>query len=175
MFTPRLIPVMLSALLLASCGGAPTESAPPTGDTPPDGVMAQLLKDLNAARGKAQQCGTQRFPAASPVTWNTQLTAAAHAHALDMANRNYFDHVSPEGGLMEQRVEAAGYVNWRELGENIAAGYTASTVMQGWLDSEKHCATLMDPLLREVGISVVETVSPGNKYANYWVQDFGTR
>ncbi|WP_350340809.1 CAP domain-containing protein, partial [Escherichia coli] len=45
----------------------------------------------------------------------------------------------------------AGYL-YQQIGENIAAGRdTARKVVDGWLDSPGHCATLMNPDFRELG------------------------
>lgn len=174
----RALPPVFTALVLASCGAAPSQGAPfagATGDTPPSDELALVLREVNAARAVARVCGSKPFGPTGPVTWNAQLAAAAQAHARDMATRDYFSHVSPEGGVLKQRVEAAGYVNWRELGENIAGGYAASEVIPAWLKSADHCMTLMDPALHEVGIAVVTADSAQNEFTNYWVQDFGTR
>lgn len=178
----RVGPLVCAALVLASCGAAPTQTAPPGGDLPPSDELAQVLRELNTVRARARMCGGQTpgeeaeyFAATTPVTWNARLAIAAQAHAQDMARRNYFAHDSPEGSTLKHRVEAAGYLKWRELGENIAGGYAASEVIEGWLGSKAHCGTLMDPLLREVGMAVVTAPSIDNDLANYWVQDFGTR
>lgn len=173
--------------LLASCGGAGTPSAVgsttstggPSGgqqDAGPQTMSseeAQILRALNEARATPRTCGDQRFGAAPPVTWNGYLAGAARAHAADMAQRRYFDHVTPDGTTPAQRVERAGYSGWTEVAENIAAGYTVANVMQGWIDSPSHCKTLMDPTLKEVGVGYV--YKPGSRYGTYWVQDYGTR
>ncbi|GGS17000.1 CAP domain-containing protein [Deinococcus knuensis] len=183
-----------ATLLLASCGGGPST---PSAGTPGAAIgssnttggqgsaahdagsqvmsaeEAQILKEINEARAVPRSCGTEAFAAAAPVTWNGYLAGAARAHATDMAERAYFDHVTPEGRTPAQRAEAAGYTGWQEIGENIAAGYTLGNVTQGWLNSPSHCKTLMDPTLKEVGVGYV--YKPGSKYGTYWVQDYGTR
>jgi uncharacterized protein YkwD len=47
----------------------------------------KLLAELNIARSKARQCGTQPFGATAPLTWNATLATAAEAHARNMANK----------------------------------------------------------------------------------------
>ncbi|WP_291431138.1 CAP domain-containing protein [Deinococcus sp.] len=183
-----------AALLLASCGGAPSA---PSAATPSAAIgssnatggqgsaardagsqtmgaeEAQILKEINEARAVPRTCGTQAFGAAAPVTWNGYLAGAARAHASDMAERAYFDHVTPEGRTPAQRAQAAGYTGWQGIAENIAAGYTLGNVTRGWLDSPSHCKTLMDPTLKEVGVGYL--YKPGSRYGTYWVQDYGTR
>ena len=178
-----------ATLLLASCGGGPSAPSAAIGSSATTGGQgsaardagsqtmsseeAQILKEINEARAVPRTCGTQAFAAAAPVTWNGYLAGAARTHAGDMAERAYFDHVTPEGRTPAQRAEAAGYTGWQEIAENIAAGYTLGNVTQGWLDSPSHCKTLMDPTLKEVGVGYL--YKPGSKYGTYWVQDYGTR
>lgn len=174
---------------LASCGGTSTPNSAvnsggtivsaggtgiqDSGDQTMSAEEAQILAQTNAARAVARSCGGVQYPAAPPVTWNGYLAKAARAHGADMAARGFFDHVTPDGKTITMRAEAAGYTGWRELGENIAAGYTLGNVVQGWIDSPSHCKTLMDPSLKEMGVGY--TYRPGSPYGTYWVQDYGTR
>lgn len=43
------------------------------------------------------------------LKWNDTLAKIAEAKALDMANRNYFDHVDPEGFGMNHHINKGGY------------------------------------------------------------------
>lgn len=184
--------LLAPVLLLASCGGTPAPSASSpsavgsttatskpvrtahdSGDQTRSAEEQSVFEQLNAARAQGRTCGGRYMAAAPAVTWNGYLATAAKAHAKDMADRGYFAHTSPSGSNMKQRAEQAGYTGWQELGENIAAGYTVHDVVQGWLDSPSHCETLMDPKLKEVGMSYL--YQPGSQYGTYWVQDFGTR
>ena len=64
---------------------------------------------------------------------------------------------------------AAGYV-WQTAGENLAGGNaTAEATMQQWLDSDGHCANLMNPAFTELGVGYF----PGGPYTTLWVQNFG--
>src|SRR5688572_12027529 len=45
----------------------------------------------------------------SPLRWNDTLARVAEAKALDMAKRNYFNHVSPEGVGINYLVHQSGY------------------------------------------------------------------
>ena len=129
---------------------------------------------MNAYRASGADCGTHgRFGPAPPLVWNDALTAAATAHSNDMAQRNYFSHTSPEGASMVERVEATGY-QWSTLAENIAAGQrTIQVVMDGWIDSDGHCANVMNPRLRDVGMACVATSSA--TYRTYWTMNLGTQ
>lgn len=175
--------LLTCALLLSACGGptpatpAPDRPGRQDGGPAPTAAEAQMLEAVNAARATARKCQGRDFPSAPALTWNGLLGQAARAHAQDMAARDYFDHVSPEGVDLKARVEKAGYAGWRTLGENIAAGFSDSQipeVMAGWLGSKTgHCEALMNPEFTEVGFGYAP--STGGKYSAYWVQDFGSR
>ena len=50
-----------------------------------------------------------------PLKWNKNLAAAARRKAQDMADRNYFGHIDPEGYGMNYFIQSAGYQlnsNW---------------------------------------------------------------
>jgi uncharacterized protein YkwD len=97
-----------------------------------------------------------------------KLTLAAQTFSLDMAVRNFFSHVSPDGRDPGDRITAVGF-NWLAYGENIAYGQqTPREVMTAWLASEGHCENLFKPEFTVAGYGV--------GYAGtraYWTQDFG--
>ena len=43
------------------------------------------------------------------LKWNDTLAAAAEAKAFDMANRNYFAHIDPDGKGMNYHIQQKGY------------------------------------------------------------------
>ena len=111
----------------------------------------KLLAELNVARSRARQCGTQSFAATTPLAWNATLATAAETHSRSMANNNYFDHKDRDGRTPGDRAELAGY-SGQQIGENIAAGQdTVRRVVDGWVSSPGHCANLMNPRLPGIG------------------------
>jgi uncharacterized protein YkwD len=134
---------------------------------------AALLKRINDARAAGRSCGSRgNFAATAAVTWNSQLTQAADGHSQDMAARNYFSHTSADGRTMSDRINASGY-RWSTIGENIAAGQpSVDAVMDGWLASDSHCANLMNPSFKEMGVSCVPGAS-GSRYRTYWTMNLG--
>jgi uncharacterized protein YkwD len=131
------------------------------------------LSQVNAARATARSCGGKRMNVARQLTWSRPLAEAAEQHSVDMIARRYFDHVSPDGKRVSQRVTAQGY-NWRTVGENLAGGDTSvSDVISGWLASPEHCQNLMSPAYAEVGVSCVR--QPGSKWGTYWTMVLATR
>ena len=132
-----------------------------------------VLQQVNAARAAARSCGSKPMKAARPLAWNRTLAEAAELHSVDMAARRYFDHVSPDGKRVSQRVAAQGY-NWRMVGENLAGGDTTVTgVLSGWLKSPEHCQNMMSPAYAEVGVACVR--EPGSQWGNYWTMVLATR
>lgn len=110
---------------------------------------------------------------ARALVWDRALAEAAEQHSVDMAVRRYFDHLSPDGKRVSQRVTAQGY-NWRMVGENLAGGdSTVSDVISGWLESPEHCQNMMSPAYAEVGVSCVR--QPGSKWGTYWTMVLATR
>ncbi|WP_022800243.1 CAP domain-containing protein [Deinococcus ficus] len=166
--------LLLLPLLLAACGpGAPAPAPTPSAPTPGGPFAARVLALTNAARAQPRACGTDAYAATTPLTYSAQLEQAAQAHAADLAARNYFSHTSPEGRTAADRVTATGYV-WRQVAENIAAGQpTPEEVVAGWLRSPGHCANIMDPGLKDLGVGYI--FAAGTDFGHYWVQNFGAR
>lgn len=111
----------------------------------------------------------------TPLRRNRRLDVAAQMHAQDMADRQYFDHASPEGELFDVRIRRAGYPEVTsdscrcsigvQYAENIALGQpTAARVVQAWMDSPLHRENILDPTFEDVGYG---------KVGAYWVQEFG--
>jgi uncharacterized protein YkwD len=140
-----------------------------------NGAQAELLRLHNEARkehGLGAFCASER------------LMNAATAHSKDMLNRDYYDHVAPDGSTPEQRVRATGY-SYSSMAENIhrrSLSYAPEPtqrdleqVFEDWMDSPGHRANVLDPDLHELGI--------GAAYGHYdtevetsglYTIDFGT-
>lgn len=130
----------------------------------------EVVAEINAARAQSRLCGSVRHQAAPPLAWNAELARAALGHGRDMAERNYFSHVSRNGMTLSQRVDQAGYA-WTRVGENIAAGAgSPAQAVAGWLDSPGHCATLMNPDFSETGVAYA--IGDDSDAVIYWVQVF---
>jgi uncharacterized protein YkwD len=129
----------------------------------------RALELINQVRSKGTHCGDELFGPAPPVSLSGTLDTVASGHAIDMAEKNYFEHVDPAGHSPADRVRATGYQE-KLVGENIAYGpKSVDEVVQGWLDSPGHCENIMDPRFAEMGIAL----APGRaKHGLYWVQVF---
>ncbi|MFI6582101.1 CAP domain-containing protein [Embleya sp. NPDC050493] len=134
--------------------GTPTTSAA----NPPSGPEDKVLAVVNQERATAG-CG--------PVKSDAKLVALARAHSADMADRDYFDHNTPEGLTPWDRAEKAG-VSY--LGaENIARGQkTADAVMRAWMNSPGHRRNILDCGLTKLGVGIREGAN-----GPWWTQEFG--
>ncbi len=87
---------------------------------------------------------------------NSQLNAAAQAKAQDMANKNYWAHVSPDGTEPWYFFQQAGY-SYIRAGENLAYGFmTSQSAIEGWMNSPSHKANILGDYA-EVGFGIVNT------------------
>ena len=180
---------------LAACGGggdAPAPSAAPApGPAPtpaaapvpvPAGAtalstcnlpdfVAGAMSRINQWRASGADCGVHgRFAATTPLAWSNTLTRAADAHSLDMVAHNLFSHTGSDGSDPGRRITAAGYA-WSTWGENIAAGQaTIEAVVDGWIDSDGHCANLMNAAFSEVGLACVSGTA-STSFRTYWTMD----
>lgn len=101
-----------------------------------------------------------------PLSVNPALTAAATAHARDMAQRGYFSHSSPDGRRSADRIRAAGY-GACATAENIAMGYDTETqALAAWMASPGHRRNNLSRSVNEYGIG---------RSGDIWVLNFGRR
>jgi hypothetical protein len=92
-------------------------------------------------------------------------------HSQDMADRNFFDHVNPDGDDPFDRMADAGFSGAEPWGENIAAGApTPEIVVQGWMDSPGHCENIMFPAYRVIGVGYY--TDDTSEWGHYWTQNF---
>jgi len=104
------------------------------------------------------------------VAW---LDAVAQAQAKHMAINGYFEHDSPQGMTIFDRIEAPDGPEWWSAGENIAAGYeTPQQAHKSWMDSGGHRKNIRNENYRYMGVGAY--YMPGTEYGWYWVQVFAT-
>ncbi|MEK7068341.1 MAG: CAP domain-containing protein [Patescibacteria group bacterium] len=100
------------------------------------------------------------------------LTAAAHAKAADMAAKDYFAHVGPDGKVPWAWLHEVGY-DYRLAGENLAVRFVDSRdVVDAWMNSPSHRANIIKQGYTEIGVGVASGHYKGEP-AVYVVQYFG--
>jgi hypothetical protein len=93
----------------------------------------------------------------SALQLNPELTAAAQDKANDMAKRNYWSHVTPNGVQPWAFITAVGY-QYEAAGENLAYGFGSSQqVMTAWMNSPEHRANILDADYQDVGFATANT------------------
>lgn len=139
----------------------PSASASSTATAPADpdaSTAVQVLTLVNAERAKI---------GCVPLTADAELAELAEAFSKDMAARDFFDHVDPDGNDPWDRAEAAGVTGLG--GENIARGQAdAAAVMDAWMNSPGHRANILNCNFRTLGVGVFE-----GDGGPWWTQDFG--
>jgi uncharacterized protein YkwD len=110
----------------------------------------------------------------SPLRASPQLAASARKYSGYMASARFFSHVGPDGTNLVSRDEAAGYVDWVDLAENLAGGQPdPESVVKAWMNSPTHRANILSPRVKEIGVGYAFV--PGSQYGHYWTQEFGAR
>lgn len=132
----------------------------------------EVVALINAHRAEGARCGGRRFGPVPALSAEPRLTCAARGHSREMARSGFFDHHDLQGRSPSDRIEATGY-RAMATGENISAGQaTARDVVAGWMSSPGHCANIMSPNFREVGVGHHPS---SDAFGHYWTQKFGRR
>jgi len=179
--------VISIALTLIGCGEqSPSIISNKKVDNIEKPLQVEILKAINIARSEARDChdGLGLIGPSRPLSLNDELYTSAYEHSNDLAQSNTFSHKGSgteyditgynlgRESLFYERIEAHGYVNYKIVGENIAGGQQSiDEVMKAWLNSPKHCANIMNPRYKEVGIAIV--TKSDSEYGIYWTQNFG--
>jgi len=129
----------------------------------------RLLKELRSA-GFTCPGGRYFPPNNGELEFDCRLWQASVGHSLDMGQRNYFSHVSPEGLDPFDRSEPYGLPTFSE---NIAAGgATAASTLEQWKKSDGHCTNMMDAAHNRMAVGYAYVAS--STYKHYWTQLFAT-
>jgi uncharacterized protein YkwD len=108
-----------------------------------------------------------------PLVFNERLAAMAEMKAVDMINKHYFAHVSPDGTDIA-KLAAITHYQYLNLGENLALGDFRSSeeVVLGWMNSPGHRANILNKDFTEIGVAAVMGNYEG-RMVWYSVQEFG--
>ncbi len=142
----------LATLLLGSNFSASTAPGHTTAAVPGDKIIAieQRFIDLTNSERWDQNL---RVLAPNPL-----LTAVARAHSKEMAEKGYFDHVSPTPGqatpLDRYLTSLDGMPTWVYVGENLVYCTIADPVMghSSLMESPKHRDNILNPRFEQIGV-----------------------
>jgi hypothetical protein len=116
----------------------------------PEQAELRMFELLNAAREKA---------GVPPLTADAALRKVALGHSEDMADNQFFSHVSPKTGTPGDRLRRSG-LRVSAFGENIAMAGTPEAAHEGLMDSPGHRENMLRPAFTHVGIAA-EAVTSG--------------
>lgn len=166
-------PIAGLAVLAAAClfSSAQADSGlEPCADAPALKRAVQRLNDLRQ-RAHAPCAATQATP--QLLAWESHLATSAYQQASDLAARDLLSHVDVRQRGLGARLRSVGYAA-AGAGENLAAGQTdIDDTLEAWLASPSHCANLMQPDYRDVGLACVQR--RGSRYERFWVAHLGVR
>jgi len=120
-----------------------------------------------------------------PLEYDLKISNIARSHSLDMANQDYFSHISPNGLNPSDRAELAGFICTKTVGNLVYSGLAenifqnnlysktwfigdvptshewntmeeiAQSTVDGWMDSEGHRKNILTKKFDREGIGVV--------------------
>ena len=108
---------------------------------------ARMLELMNEARSGAG------LPA---IYAEQQLTDMARSYSSEMHQYDFFSHVSPVSGTLQQRISAWGITGWKLAGENIAKAPSVDVAFQALMESPSHRENILRREFNCVGIGVVQ-------------------
>lgn len=157
----------------AAAGCANADAAP--GSVSADALSIATLCLLNVERA---------HHGLAPLTAQRNLEKAATGFSKNMVTHQFFDHVSPTGSTLVNRLKKAKYVTagraW-SIGENIAWGTgtksSPSAIVDAWMHSAGHKANILDRSFKQIGIGIAAGAPVATKVpvgATY-TTDFGYR
>jgi uncharacterized protein YkwD len=168
---------------VGSIGEVSLQNDSDTGDAP--NVSASSTAELNGTRLEYlvhRYINAERAERGkSNLTFDTDLRAVARYHSADMAERNYFSHVGPDGETLADRYRRFDYrcrvktgtFQYATGGENILYTYydapvamgnhtveydspkeLARGIVNGWMNSTSHRKNLLKPYWEREGIGI---------------------
>jgi uncharacterized protein YkwD len=109
----------------------------------------------------------------APLVRNAKLDQAATQKLQDMFDRQYFDHISPDGKGPGFLADQVGY-SYVVVGENLAMGSfeTDKDLVEAWMESPGHRENILSNRYTEIGVAVGHGTFNGERI---WiaVQEFG--
>ena len=119
------------------------------------GTMSMERRAFELINEQRRANGLPRFE------WDEDLCRMARALSGQMASRNFFNHVTPDGRDMSARAHASGIMHWSALAENIAynQGFDdpAGFAVERWMNSAKHRDNILNGYFTRSAIGVARS------------------
>jgi uncharacterized protein YkwD len=140
------------AMLSYSQTAQQTTTIPPVGITFLDEIERHILTLTNKERRKHGLNALQHDP---------MLQNSARAHSVDMLERNFFDHVSPDGKALHDRIAIihrqligmTGENLWQGQGYDVNDAQTlAALAVEGWMNSPGHRENMLRKEYTHLGV-----------------------
>ncbi len=105
---------------------------------------------------------------------NSKLSYAGQSKANDMQARHYFSHTDPDGKYIWDKIVAAGYTPYAQLGENLAIEfYDTESLIAAWMNSPTHRANILQEGFKDQGMGLAFGDSAVGQYHSAIANTFG--
>jgi|GEM_PF-1396851 len=161
---PRVVLFFIAVLLITKFIGIVLETASPTEAS--DLTISSIFNAINKERSLRNL-----------VTLNTndKLGYAAQSKSDDIIERKYFAHVDPDGHYIWDKIVAAGYSPYTELGENLAIEFSnTESLVAAWMNSPTHRANILQEGFRDQGMGLSLGDTALGQYSSAIANTFGT-
>nr|WP_317357556.1 CAP domain-containing protein [uncultured Tyzzerella sp.] len=103
----------------------------------------------------------------NPLQIDETLMKSAKAKSTDMAERDYYDHIDPDGYYIFEKYASA---------ENLGAKSTPQKAVESWLNSTGHRKNILNPNYQYIGVGLAYGKATwfynDNEEHPYWTQHF---
>jgi uncharacterized protein YkwD len=172
---------LASAALALPAGAQAAEGACQNSDVRPRAENLDRVRDAVLCLQNQERAGH----GLAALRENPRLRVAASRHTGEMVQARFFEHTTPGGTTMVQRIRSTGYLTgsraW-SIGENLAWGTgtraTAAEIHASWMRSAGHRANILRPQYREIGIGIrlgVPVALSVSQLGATYTTDFGFR
>ncbi|HYV33353.1 MAG TPA: CAP domain-containing protein, partial [Candidatus Limnocylindria bacterium] len=134
--------------------------------------LASDLTDQNILNAVNEQRSLRNL---ASLKFNDKLALAAQSKSDDMQARHYFAHVDPDGHYVWDKIVAAGYTPYLQLGENLAIEfYDTDSLMAAWMNSPTHRANILQEGFKDQGMGMTLGSPEQGQYYSAITNTFGT-